>query len=190
MIGHVNSWSIVNKIWSSILQKWSGSNLHQIVGSFFAKKPYFRHSENEKWIFRATKVKSSFGKLVGHSNMHTFTKYEITWQKYPLKLAITSVIWLEKPWIFILFSSFWEDFFQIFALFQVCYFIWLLGHKWWCNAKVLHFFDFCGIVYVDFKMRSKRGAWPVIARGGILQNSWWIYDEMTTCVPRNDFLKI
>ena len=68
-----------------------------------------------------------------------------------------------KPWIFILDSSFWEDFFKIFALFQVCYFIWLLGHKWWCNVKVLHFFDLFWIVYTGFKMRSKRGAWPVIA---------------------------
>ena len=71
MIGHVNIWSIVNKIWSSILQKWSGSNLHQIVGSFFAKRSYFRHSENEKWIFCVAKMKTSFGKLVAHSNMHT-----------------------------------------------------------------------------------------------------------------------
>ena len=94
-----------------------------------------------------------------------------------------------KAWIFIVNSSFWQDFFNIFVLFQVCYFIWLLGHKWWCNVKVLHFFDFFWIVYTGFKMRSKRGAWPVIARGGILQTSWWIYDEMTTCVPRNDFLK-
>ena len=41
-------------------------------------------------------MKTSFGKLVGHSNMHTFAKYEIIWQNYPLKLAITSVIWLES----------------------------------------------------------------------------------------------
>ena len=91
-----NIWSIVNKIWSSIFEKWSGSNLHQIFDSFFTKQPYFRHSENEKWIFRATKMKTSFGKLVGHSNMLTFAKYEIIWENYPLKLAITSVIWLES----------------------------------------------------------------------------------------------
>jgi len=41
-------------------------------------------------------MKTSFGKLVGHSNMHTFAKYEIIWENYPLKLAITSVIWLES----------------------------------------------------------------------------------------------
>ena len=96
IILHTNIWSIVNKIWSSIFEKWSGSNLHQIVGSFFTKNPYFWHSKNEKWIFRATKMKTSFGKLVGHSNMHTFAKYEIIWQNYPLKVAITSAIWLKS----------------------------------------------------------------------------------------------
>ena len=39
-------------------------------------------------------MKTSFGKLVGHSNMHTFAKYEIIWKNYALKLAIASVIWL------------------------------------------------------------------------------------------------
>src|SRR3954469_8715765 len=85
---------IVNKIWSSIIQKWVGSNLHQIIGRSFTKRPYFRHSENEKWIFRATEMKTSFGKLVGHSNIHTYEKYEIIWGNYHLKLAITSAIWL------------------------------------------------------------------------------------------------
>src|SRR3954465_10021757 len=53
-------------------------------------------SENEKWIFRATKMNTSFGKLVGHSNIHTYAKYEIIRGKYHLKLAITSAIWLES----------------------------------------------------------------------------------------------
>src|SRR3954470_1815955 len=51
---------------------------------------------NEKWIFRGTKMKTSFGKLVGHSNIHTYAKYEIIWGNYHLKLAITSAICLES----------------------------------------------------------------------------------------------
>ena len=131
-------------------------------------------------------MKTFFGKLVAHSNMQTCAKYEIIWKNYALKLAITSVIWLEnnessyylawKQWIFILDSSFWEDFFKIFVIFQVCCFVWLLGHKLGCNAKVLHFFNFFWILNAGFKIRSKRRARPVIARGGILQKSWWISD--------------
>src|SRR3954466_6999063 len=65
-----------------------------IFGRSFTKRPSFRHSENEKWIFRATEMKTSFGKLVGHSNIHTNAKYEIIWGNYHFKLAITSAIWL------------------------------------------------------------------------------------------------
>ena len=96
IIYHANIWSIVNKIWSSILKKWSGSNSHQIFGSFFTKQPYFWHSKNEKWIFCTMKMKISFGKLVAHSNMHPFAQNEIIWENYPLKLALTSAIWLES----------------------------------------------------------------------------------------------
>ena len=66
-----------------------------LVGSS-QKKPYFCHSEMEKWIFRAKKMKTSFRKLIGHSNIHTYAKYEIIWENYSLKLALTSVIWLES----------------------------------------------------------------------------------------------
>ena len=41
-------------------------------------------------------MKTSFGKLVGHSNIHTYAKYEIIWVNYQLKLAVTSAIWLES----------------------------------------------------------------------------------------------
>ena len=96
IIYDANILSIVNKIWSSILQKWSGSNSHQTFARYFTKQPYFWHSENEKWFFRTKKMKTSFDKLVSHSNMHPFVQYEIIWENYPLKLALTSVIWLES----------------------------------------------------------------------------------------------
>ena len=41
-------------------------------------------------------MKTSFGKLVTHSNMHPVAQNEIIWKNYPLKLALTSVIWLEN----------------------------------------------------------------------------------------------
>jgi len=41
-------------------------------------------------------MKNSFGKLVAHSNMHPFAQNEIIWENYPLKLALTSIIWLES----------------------------------------------------------------------------------------------
>ena len=96
-----------------------------------------------------------------------------------------------KPRTFILDTSFWEDFFKIFALFQVYWFVWLLGHKLGCNAKVLHFLIFFELFKPVSKCDQNGGevAWPMISRGGILQTSWWISYLMTTCVPRNDFLK-
>ena len=145
IIYHANIWSIVNKIWSSILQKWSGSNSHQIFGSFFTKQPYFWHSENEKWIFRATKMKIPSANLLAIpictllQNMRSVRKL-----LFETSNNIGHLAW--KPWIFTLYSSFWEDFFKIFVIFQVCCFVWLLGHKLGCNAKVLHFFDFFWIV--------------------------------------------
>ena len=53
-----------------------------------------RKTKNE--FFCTTKMKTSLDKLVGYSNIHTFEKYEIIWKNYALKLAITSVIWLEN----------------------------------------------------------------------------------------------
>jgi hypothetical protein len=38
-------------------------------------------------------------------------------------------------------------------------------------------------------MRPKRQAWPLLGRDRILPNSLWIYDEIDSCVPKNDFLK-
>src|SRR3954462_1965674 len=70
--------------------------LTSLFGRSFTKRPYFRHPENEKWIFRATKMKTSLGKLVGHTNIHTYEKYEIIWGNYHLKLSITSAICLES----------------------------------------------------------------------------------------------
>ena len=70
-------------------------HINFLIGTL-QKNPYIRHLEKEKWIFHATEMKTFFGKFVVYSNVHTFAKYEIFWENYPLKLAITSVIWLES----------------------------------------------------------------------------------------------
>ena len=51
------------------------------------------------------------------------------------------------------------------------------------------FFDFFFKIYADFKRRSKLSARPFISRDGILQNSWWISDEIDTFITKNDFYK-
>src|SRR3954470_9744699 len=93
---------------------------------------------------------------------------------YPFKLAITSAIWLESHEPSYSIAHFEKTFFNKFALFQVCWFVWLPGHKVGCNAKVLYFFDFFELFKHRFQNAVKTGeggAWPVIARCGILQKS-------------------
>ena len=129
---------------------------------------------NEKWFFRTLKMKTSFDKLVSHSNMHPFAQNEIIWENYPSKLALTSVIWLESHEPSYSITHYEKTFFKIFALFQVCWFLWLLGHKFGCNAKVLHFLIFFEFFKHRFQnaVKTGEGAWPVVARGGILQKIW------------------
>ena len=50
-------------------------------------------------------------------------------------------------------------------------------------------FCFFWISYAWFKTRSKRRAWPFLARSGILEKSQCISDEIIGCVPKNDFCK-
>ena len=59
------------------------------------KDPTFGTRKMKNAFFLATKMKTYVGKLVGHSNIHTYAKYEIIWGNYHLKLAINSAIWLE-----------------------------------------------------------------------------------------------
>src|SRR3954462_864208 len=118
-------------------------------------------------------MKTSFGKLVGHSNIHTYAKYEIIWGNYHLKLAITSAIWLESHEPSYSIAHFEKTFLIDLHYSKFCWFVWLPGHKLGCNAKVLYFFDFfLNCLSTDFKIRSKRG------RGGMAGDSevWNIAD--------------
>ena len=60
------------------------------------KKPPFGYSENEKWIFRAKKMKTSLGNIVWNSKMHPRGQYEIIWTNYAMNVAIRLIIWLES----------------------------------------------------------------------------------------------
>ena len=142
--------------------------MQQLFGSSFTKKPSFGHSKNGKWFFRPTKMKTSLGNIICHSNMHPCAQYEIIWTNYAMDVAIRLIIWLESHWFPHVIARFWEHFFKIIAVLQVCCFLWELGHIWWHNAKVSQFFDFFWIFYARFKMRSKQQEWPFLASGWIL----------------------
>ena len=136
-------------------------------------------------------MKTSFGKLVGHSNIHTYAKYEIIWGNYHLKLAITSAIWLESHEPSYLIAHFEKTF-----LIDLHYskFVGLYGYQYInqdATRRFYIFLIFLNLLSTDLKMWSKRGrgARPMIARCGILQNSLQISDEMSTCALGNVFLK-
>ena len=98
------------------------------LGGPSQKKPPFGHSKNGKWFFRPTKMKTSLGNIVCHSNMHPCAQYEIIWTNYAMNVAIRLIIWLESHWSPHVIARFWEHFFKIITVLQVYYFFWKLGH--------------------------------------------------------------
>ena len=88
------------------------------------KKIHFGHSENGKWIFRATKMKTPLGNIVRYSNMHLYAQYEIIWTNYSMNVAIRLIIWLESHESSHMIALFSEHFFRIIVVLQVYYFYW------------------------------------------------------------------
>ena len=121
-------WSIVNKIWPSILENLFGPILQQIYGRSFTKRTQSKHSKNGKWLFCAMKVKTPLGNIVWNSKIHPCAQYEIIWITYAMNVAIRLIIWLENPESSRMIDYFWEHFFKIIAVLQVYYFSWKLGH--------------------------------------------------------------
>ena len=150
--------------------------MQQIYDRSFTKKPPFGHLKNGKWFFRPTKMKTSWGNIVSHSNMHPCAQYEIIWTNYAMNVAISLIICLESHESWEMIAHFWEHFFKIKAVLQVYYFSWKPGHIWWHNVKVLQFFEFFWIFYARFKMRSKQREWPFLASCWILEFFWCFYD--------------
>ena len=118
------------------------SNFATIIWEVLHKKTSFWALKNGKWFFRPKKKKTSLGNIVCHSNMHPCAQYEIIWTNYGKNVAIRLIIWLESHWSPHAIAHFWEHFFKIIDVLQVCYFSWELGHIQWHNAKVSEFFDF------------------------------------------------
>jgi hypothetical protein len=84
----------------------------------------------------------------------------------------------------------WEEFSRVFAIAQVCYFSLQIVHINMTKCEgFIFFWFFFWISYAWYKMRSKRRAWPFLARDWVLQKYHWIYDEIYTCEAKNDFWK-
>ena len=66
--------------------------------------------------------------IVWNSKMHPCAQYEIIWTNYAMNVAIRLIIRLESHWSPHVIARFWEHFFKIIAVLQVCYFSWELGH--------------------------------------------------------------
>ena len=92
------------------------------------KTPHFGHSKKGKWLFCAMKVKTPLANFVWNSKMHACAQYEIIWTNYAMNVAIRLIIWLESLESSHMIAHFWEHFFKIIAVLQVCYFSWELGH--------------------------------------------------------------
>ena len=60
------------------------------------KKSLFKHSENEKSFFCATKMKTPFDNIVSHPKMHMCAQYGHIIINYAMDVAITLVICLES----------------------------------------------------------------------------------------------
>ena len=94
-----------------------------------------------------------------------------------------------KPWIFIHDSSFLRTLFKNNCRITSLLFFLVTWSHIITQCEGFQFFWFFWIFHARFKMRSKRRAWPFVARGWILQNFWSFSDWIDTYVPRNDFWK-
>jgi hypothetical protein len=97
---------------------------------------------------------------------------------------LAHVAW--KPWNFVYDRSFLRrGFYNISNSPSLLFFLKTRVHKMTqCEG-----FTFFWTSYARFKMPSKWRAWTFLARCWILQNYLWIYDKISTCEPKNDFLK-
>ena len=93
-----------------------------LVGS--SQKSSFWALKKWKMIFWEKKMKTSWGNIVFHSNMHPCAQYEIIWTNYAMNVAIRLIIWLESHESSHVIAHFWEDFYKIIVVLQVYYFSW------------------------------------------------------------------
>ena len=109
------------------------------------KKLILGPRKNGKWIFRPKKMKTPLGNIVWNSNMHPCAQYEINWKNYAMNVAIRLIIWLESHWSPHVIARFWEHFFKIIAVLQVCYFY---GNLATYNETMRRFSNF--LIFLNF----------------------------------------
>ena len=73
-------------------------------------------------------------------------------------------------------TRFWEHFFKIIAVLQVCYIFLATWPHIITQCEGFPIFWFFLNFYARFKMRSKRREWPFLASGWILEFFWCFYD--------------
>ena len=159
-------------MWSNIFFKWCGAILQQRFGRFFIKKPIFGTRKMENDFFVQRKWKLPFEKLFAIARctlVHSMISFEqaIPWM-WPYHWSFA---W--NPWIFIHDSSFLRTLFlNICRIPSLLFFLETRSHIMTQSEG----FQFFWISCARFKMRSKRRAWPFVARGWILQNFWSFSD--------------
>ena len=120
------------------------------------KDPTFGTRKMKKGFFMQRKWKLPLANLLAIQIYKHMQKWDHL-DKLSFEISYNFGHLARNPWTFILKSPFWEDFFNRFALFQVCWFVWLLGHKLGCNAKVLHFYVFFELIKHRFQNAVKTG---------------------------------
>ena len=88
-------WEIVHVRCSSIFEKMGCYHCETFVWWFLHKTPRFWDSENGKWLFGATKRKTSSYNIVRHPKMHMCAQYGHIITNYAAILNITLVVWPE-----------------------------------------------------------------------------------------------
>ena len=117
-------WKIVHSIWSSIFKKCGIIILKLSFGGCFIKTPRFLHSENEKWLFGATKMKTSSCNIVHHPMIHMCAQYGHIIANYIAIIAITLVIWPEIQKTSIEIGHFVKVFLRLNEYTKSCIFPW------------------------------------------------------------------
>ena len=143
------------------------SNFATITWEVLHKKTSFWALEKWKMVFSSKENENSLGNIVCHSNIHPCAQYEIIWTNYAMNMAIRLIIWLESHESSRMIAHFWEHFFKIIAVLQVCYFLETWSHIM-TQCKGFPIFWLFLNFYARFKMRSKWREWPFLASCWIL----------------------
>ena len=144
------------------------------------KIPYFLHSENRKYIFGATKMKTSSCNIDCHPRMHMCAQYGHIITNYASIIAITLVVWPKSHKTSNMEGHFREGFFGILVIFQVWYFSLQICHIIWHHAKVSHRLGHFWISYAFFNLFRpvlKTAGMNILSSGPslakILEDLWW-----------------